>query len=256
MSDEPRSGLGVTRDDGEGGAGRSTGRIATRRTWALALAAGGLAGLAAWGTGEAVLRAYHSALSPPFKPVPLLEDSLKIMSARVASGVALVTATGALIGLALGAAGGASRRSVGSALTAGGLGLLVGGLVAAGVSSLSLPLLYAKLDPQSGDLLIPLLGHIAAWSAAGASGGLAFGVGAGRKGLWPRTALGGLVGAALATVVYELAGALLFPTHGTHLPVAGSPVTRATAQILVGLGAAIGAVVAADEAKPKQPAQS
>jgi hypothetical protein len=256
MTDEPRSGPDVARDDGEGAAAPPAGRIANRRAWALAVVAGALAGLAAWGAGEAVLRAYHSALSPPFKPVPLLEDSLKITRARVSSGVALVTATGALVGLALGAAGGASRRSAGSAIGAGGLGMLAGTLAAAGVSGVSLPLLYARLDPQSGDLLTPLLGHVAAWSAAGAAGGLAFGIGAGREGLWPRTTLGGLVGAALATVVYELAGALLFPTHGTHLPVAGSPETRAAAQVLVGLGAAIGAVAAADEAKPKRPARA
>ncbi|MDR3620151.1 MAG: hypothetical protein P4L85_12430 [Paludisphaera borealis] len=251
MPDEPTSGLNVGVDYG----GREAGRIATRRVWVLAVAAGALAGLAAWGVGEEVQRAYRPMLTPMMKPVPTLEDSLKITRARVSSGIAAVTAAGALVGLALGAAGGAARRSVGSTIKAGVVGVLAGGLAAAGVASVLMPLLYAKLDPQSTDLAVPLLGHIALWSTAGFAGGLAFGIGTGRKGVWLRTAVGGLVGAALATVVYELAGALLFPTHRTHLPVAGSPETRAMAQVLVGLGAAIGAIVAADEAKKKPPAQ-
>jgi hypothetical protein len=55
---------------------------------------------------------------------------------------------------------------------------------------------------------------------------------------WVRTALGGLVGAAAASVACKLIGALAFATHRTHLPIAGSPETRALGQVLVGVGTA------------------
>lgn len=258
MTDEPSS-----RIDGVGGLGVENGsrgtapKIATRRVWALALTAGLLGGLAAWVAGEAVLQAYRPALEPPFKPIPTLDDSLKVTRARVESGAAIVMLTSALIGLSLGMAGGAARRrwSVMSMVSAGGTGLLLGSVLGAAVGVAVMMALYPNLDPQSGDLLIPLLGHMGAWSVAGLAGGFAFGAGVGGKKVLARTTLGGLVGAALATVVYELIGALAFPTHETHLPIAGSPETRALALALAGLGAAVGAVAAVDEPKPRRPAR-
>ncbi|WZO98859.1 hypothetical protein EP7_000450 [Isosphaeraceae bacterium EP7] len=231
------------------------GRHATRRTWGIALAAGLVAGVAAWLAGEGILRAYSSALRPAMKPVPELQDSLDLLKARVDSGAAAVAATGGLIGFALGLAGGVARRSAKSAFGTGLLGLIVGGLGGWGMARLVVPGVYANLDPQSSDLVVPLMAHIAVWSVAGLAGGLAYGLGASGKGLWPRTVVGGVVGAALATVAYEVAGAILLPTHRTHLPVAGSPEARALAQILVGLGTAAGVIAAADEAK-KKPARA
>ena len=68
---------------------------------------------------------------------------------------------------------------------------------------------FKRHDPQSVDLLLPLLTHGAIWSAVGAIGGLAFGLGLGGQGRWKATMMGGLLGAAAATVVYEMVGALL-----------------------------------------------
>ena len=256
MTDEPRSEIDGAQDHGDGNrAGGTAPRIATRRVWALTLTAGLLGGLAAWVVGEAVLQTYRPALEPPFKPIPTLDDSLKVTRARVESGAAIAAATSALVGFALGVAGGAARRSVKLMPGAGGAGLLLGAVLGAAVGTALMMPLYANLDPQSGNLLIPLLGHIGAWSVAGLAGGFAFGAGAGGKRVLARTTVGGLVGVALASVVYELVGALAFPTHETHLPIAGSPETRALALVLVGLGAAIGAVVAVDEPKPRRPVQ-
>jgi hypothetical protein len=100
-----------------------------------------------------------------------------------------------------------------------------------------------------------LLGHLGLWSAMGLMGGLAVGLGLGGRGRWWRTMIGGMVGAAIATVVYEFLGALVFPIDGTHQPLADFPKTRALAQILMPLGVAIGALLAASDpkSKPKTP---
>jgi len=185
------------------------------------------------------------------KPMPTDEDARQIRLARISSGTVVFGAMGGCLGLALGLAGGASRRSLGAAGMAGALGLVTGAAVAAGVASVGLSVVYTRVDPQSHDLTIPLLYHLAFWSIAGAVGGLAFGLGAGVRGGWIRTAIGGWVGASLATVVYELVGALVFPTHQTQLPLSTSPETRALAQVLVALGAAIGTVLAASSPERK-----
>ena len=191
-------------------------------------------------------------LMPAMKPVPTNEDARQITLAKVASGTAVFAATGGILGLALGFAGGLSRRSIGVAASAGAVGLLVGAVGEAGVNRLALPVIYARLDPQASELMLPLFAHEAIWTMAGIAGGLAFGLGAGGRRLWPRAALGGFLGAVLAVVVVEFAGALVFPSHRTHLPIAGSAEARALGHLLVALGTAVGAVMACEEPKGKR----
>jgi hypothetical protein len=89
-----------------------------------------------------------------------------------------------------------------------------------------------------------LLTHGAIWLAVGAVGGLAFGLGLGGRGRWQATLVGGLIGAAAATVVYELVGALVFASSRTDLPLSSSSTTRGMAMLLVATMASIGAVLA------------
>jgi H+/Cl- antiporter ClcA len=91
-----------------------------------------------------------------------------------------------------------------------------------------------------------LLTHGAIWSAVGAIGGLAFGLGLGGQGRWKATLVGGFVGAVAATVVYEIVGALAFATSKTDLPLSASIMARGMAQLLVAILTAIGAVVSAN----------
>jgi len=219
----------------------------TPRIWGLVLAAGIAAGVCSWLATEGVMRAYLLSLLPPMKPIPTAEDARQDVRARVLIGTVVFGMMGGLIGMAFGLAGGGWRRSVRAAGMAGAVGLLAGSVAVAGVAWVVLPFVYTRLDPQSHDLGTPLLYHEILWSIAGAVGGGAFGLGAGGRRLWVRTAFGGWVGAALAIVVYELVGALAFPTHQTQAPVADSPETRAMAWVLVALGAAVGMVMAAKE---------
>ena len=91
--------------------------------------------------------------------------------------------------------------------------------------------------------MLPLLTHCGIWSGVGAIAGLAFGLGLGGKGRWPYTVGGGLVGAAAATIIYELAGALLFASSKTDLPLSASVVTRGMAELLTTTFAAAGTVL-------------
>lgn len=217
----------------------------TVRAVPWAVVAGLLAAVLAWACLEVTLRAYRPSLMPPMKPFPSPEDTRMLLRAEVVSGSVAAAALGGWFGLLFGLFGGLSRQSIPSALPAGLLGLAVGAVLVAGAAYLIYPVVYGKLDPQSDDLTLPLVCRAAVWSLVGGVAGLAFGLGAGRPVGWPKIALGGLIGAAGAAIVYEVVGALVFPTHRTHLPVAGSPEARALAQFLIGVGTAAGLVLAA-----------
>ena len=115
---------------------------------------------------------------------------------------------GGFLGLAMGMAGGLARGSF-FRVRAAIVGLLLGMIVATSASLIVVSVFYKKYDPETGDLVLPMLMHGAIWSAVGASGGLVFGLALGRQGRWKVTLLGGLVGAAAATVVYEIVAARL-----------------------------------------------
>jgi hypothetical protein len=140
--------------------------------------------------------------------------------------------------------GGLARRSVVAGARAASLGLVLGAAAMAPLALVLVSNFFKRHDPHSGDLVLPLVTHGAIWSAVGAIGGLAFGLGMGGRGRWKATVMGGLVGAAAATVVYELVGALAFALNKTDLPVSSSITTRGMAQLLVAMLSAAGVVLA------------
>lgn len=228
----------------------------TPRTWIIVILAVIVGGIASVAVLEAVLAAYKQTFMTVTQPYPTSDDMVRITKARIESGTLSYGFTGALVGLMLGLAGGISRKSVKAAAVAGLLGLLIGGLVEGSTSRLALWLIYMKFDPQAEDILPSLLSHQALWDVVGLTGGLALGLGLGGPGRWWKTAIGGMIGAALAAVVFEFVGALVFSTHGTHQPVADSLETRIMAHLLIPLGSAIGAVLAARDPRPKPQSKS
>ena len=179
------------------------------RLLAIACVAGLLAGAASTMAGEAILRRYQGDLVQPITTRPKPEDVQRFRDARVYSAVWTFTTMAGVLGLAMGLAGGLARRSAAAAAGAGTAGLLLGAAVTAGLSLVLVSNFFKRHDPQSGDLMLPLLTHCGIWSGVGAIAGLAFGLGLGGKGRWPYTVGGGLVGAAAATIIYELAGAVI-----------------------------------------------
>ena len=96
--------------------------------------------------------------------------------------------------------------------------------------------------------------HVGIWAAVGAAGGMAFGIGVGGRDRILRAAVGGLVGAALGAVAFELIGAVFFPMAETPKPVSESMVTRLLARLLVAVPAAGFAAVMAF-GQPRQKAK-
>jgi hypothetical protein len=226
------------------------------RLLAFAITGAVIAGVGSVLAGEVVLNRYQSALTPPPKISPTTEDINRLRDARVLSATLTFTAMGGFLGLALGFAGGLARRSVQAGLRAASLGLLVGAAVAGSLAFLLVSLFFNKYDPHSSDLVLPLMTHGAIWSAVGAVGGTAFGLGLGGKGRWMATLVGGLLGAAAASVIYEIIGAIAFASSKTDLPLSAALTTRILAQFSVALLAAVGAVLASNQLARKELASS
>lgn len=161
---------------------------------------------------------------------------------------------GGLLGAALGAAGGFGRRSAAAARRAATIGLGAGALAGSG-TALAIVTLYYRwflhLGPEG--LVVPLLMHAGTWGAIGAAGGLAFGLGLGRRGQVAQAVLGGLLGACLGTALYEIVGALAFPMSRTYQPAAVDATPRLLARLLVAGLAATGAAMAGAGPVPAAP---
>ena len=221
----------------------------------LTIAAGLLAGVTSSVVGEVIQNRYRSDLVPRIRTRPSPEDVRRWKDARLYSATWSFTAMGGFLGLTMGLAGGLARRSVPASAWAAMGGLVLGTAAGASTALGLVSNFYNKYDPQSGDLVLPLLTHGAIWSVVGAIGGLAFGLGLGGKGRWKPTLVGGLVGAAAATVIYEIVGAIAFATYKTDLPLSSSIMTRGMAQLLVAILSAVGVVLALRQS-PKSKATS
>jgi hypothetical protein len=221
-------------------------------TWSIILAAGFLAGLAGFVIGEAapILLPASFDLPPELRrntnSVPL-EIERRRGGARDRAAALAYGGLGAVLGLALGAAGGLARRSARAAIGAGLTGLVLGGAAGAGTTLALLPSFHATRAAASdeewnNDLALALRTHGGIWLAIGAVGGLALGLGLVG---WPRVGraiIGGMLGAALAAVIYEFAGAVFFPVAETFRPMAITPAPRLMANLAVALGVSAAAL--------------
>ena len=221
--------------------------------WTVTLVAGVVAGLVAWLGGEACL----NRIKPPRHAVNSkglvlnITDRREVAIADAKNAGLAFAFLGASLGMGLGIAGGVARRSVRAAAAAALLGLIVGAAGGAGMSLALLPPYndYKALHPDEAarDVILPLLVHAGIWSAVGAFGGLAYGLGLGVRRWLPRIVLGGLAGAALGTITYELIGAVAFPAAQTTQFVSATWTTRLFARLAVTVLTAGGVALAASE---------
>jgi hypothetical protein len=226
----------------------------------LALGAGLIAGVAAWLVGEFVLHAFV----PPYEAQNvmghiIMKATLKDQSAADTKNATLAFAVlGALMGAALGMAGGIARRSAKAGMVSSAIGLILGVVLTAGVSLALLPFYFQALEKTqeelSRDLSLPLLIHGGIWAACGLSGGAAFAIGLGARGLGLiKGAVGGLFGALLGAALYELIGATAFPQDQTTSPLPTIWIPRLLARLLVATLAGLLTVVVINTA-PRRPA--
>jgi outer membrane lipoprotein SlyB len=219
------------------------------RLIALALGAGIVASLLAWGIGEKVFGLYK----PPFVMRTAMGRTVRQVrfedqaAADSKNAVLAFAALGGVLGLSLGIAGGIARNSTSGSLVGAIAGCVLGSAITAGASWVCLPFYFKALardqEKMGHDLVVPLLVHAGIWATCGLAAGVAFGIGL-RAG-WLRmlnAALGGLIGAAMGAAVYELVGAMVFLDAQTTEPVAATWQARLFARVLV---AALAAVTAA-----------
>ncbi|OJW17827.1 MAG: hypothetical protein BGO49_30475 [Planctomycetales bacterium 71-10] len=212
------------------------------QVWAWAMAGGGLAGLAAWLLGEYALDWFSPELisasaggrmGGPDAPTPDTTRMAAVKNAALAFGL-----LGSLLGGLLGVAGGMIRPSLRAGLAAGLVGAALG--MAAGASaSLGVLPVYNRILNRPGAADAEVLWAITAlgtvWGAAGAAGGVAFGLGMGG---WRRAAaglVGGALGGLLGAVAFEMVGAIAFPLAATTQPISESQESRLVARALVAL---------------------
>jgi hypothetical protein len=226
------------------------------RLLVFASVAGLVAGAAALVAGEIIMERYRGDLFQNITTHPRPEDMQRWRDARVYSAVLTFTALGGFLGLTMGLAGGLARRSAFAGASAATAGLLLGAAAAAALSRVLVAYFFRTHDPQSNELLLPLLTHGAIWATVGAVAGLVFGLGLGGKGVWRATLAGGLAGAAAATIIYEIVGALAFASAKTDLPVSSSPASRGMAHLLIAILSAAGAAWALRQYPRKKPVPS
>ncbi len=212
--------------------------------------AGLLAGLIAWGIGELtfglyrwddandVIKVYRTELSNlgPYAKNEFIAAKMVEARARAESrntAIALGT-LGAVLGLALGAAGGLIAGARRSGVRGAVIGLVLGGGSGFLVPFLAVPLYYKYNSPPSG-LTVPLAEYAGLLLPVGAAAGLALGVGLGRRGAALTGLLGALLGAGVAVVVYEMVASLEYPNDQEPPPIPG----HLDARLLIHLGLAL-----------------
>jgi hypothetical protein len=212
------------------------------RARTLAMAGGIVAGLAAFGIGEAT-----SDLIPA-EPMQynfmgqmrwtVTKDSPRVLSRVAALGFGVL---GACLGGSLGIAGGLARRPASAvAPSAGGLlGTVLGATLGAGTSLALVPLLLELyFGHKEMEILTGTFSHSVIWGPLGAAAGLAFAVGLGERRLIGRALVAGLAGALLGTLAFDLVGALAFPLAKTDTLFSLTWPTRLMARLMVTLGTA------------------
>jgi hypothetical protein len=227
------------------------------RTRGLLAVGGLLAGLLAFGIGEAVYDLI------PAKSVTQHALGLTKVSTTVATETVAAARNGALafgvlglfLGGCLGLAGGLARRPS-FAVAAGGLGSVLGFAAGVGASLALLPFCIAsRFRYPDNDLAISFLMHGAIWSLLGALAGLAFAIGLGKRALWVRALTAGFAGALLGAVAFDLIGVVAFAGAKTDEPISRTWVTRLMARVLVTVAtaAAVSLVLPARSGEPSGP---
>jgi hypothetical protein len=208
-----------------------------------------LAGLCGALPGAAVGAALSFGLLPkiPQEPHELSDNPVLVFLIYRGPGCALGGAAGLMV--CFGVAGGLTRRYPAGPVLGGLFGLLLGASLGAWPSFFLMPwheYAYVKLY-EDQEIIRPVLMHMGLWCMPAAAAGVAYGFGRFGLKLRPlvRTTVGGICGAALGTILYDVIGAILFPLASTTDPWSSTPETRMLARLAVALFTAAGVLLSA-----------
>ena len=224
-----------------------------RRLLSLTITAAIAAGLLAWLIGETKPMWAVPASRPQMTmgTLGMIPTTETIQVAEVATAARLHGVFGAFLGLAMGVAGGLASRSPRRAMRAGLLGMACAAAVGIAAPYAVIPLFNRFRDSFPEELVGSILMHGLIWASLGvtAAFALAFGQGggSGRLGhiLW-----GGLLGALVGTVIFDMTGAVFSANDHTGEPVSTSSASRLAARLIISVSVAIAASLGARKGRP------
>ncbi len=152
---------------------------------------------------------------------------------------------GLVLSLSLGVIGGLAVGSPRTVFMGAVMGGAIGAAAGAGLSWILVPVFFQYQDPESDGLLALFMTHAGIFCGVGAAAGLALGFGLNDRRALGRALFGGLLGALVATFLFETASSLAFPLLPAHQPVPGEPLPRLLVQLCVAIFASLAAGVAA-----------
>jgi len=211
--------------------------------WIWTLGTALLAGSIAWGIGESLYDHYDAKTGPitnryDFTIQNQAKQGADRNNARLSYGV-----FGAFLGLLGGLAGGLYRRSAASAMSAGMVGLILGGIGAALVSYELAPMFPRYYRNDSPTLILPILVRGGTWAVIGMAAGLAFGLGSnGFAGAW-RSLVGGLLGGVAGTFAVEVLNAIVSPMDRNDQPIPATASARLVMYFGITIAVACGVVM-------------
>ena len=174
------------------------------------------------------------------------------LSVRIVSrnGTIAFAALGAMLSVGLGLTasllGGA--RSVSRGVMAAIAGTALGAIGVAVGCRLLFPIYFSHVE--EADLRLAMLVHLGVWAAVGAGAGLAFGIGVGTRGSWLRSLAGGLLGAVLGTMLFDVVG-VFFPFAHTERPLAEEAAIRLVANLVLSGCVVVGIAAVAFQRSPR-----
>jgi hypothetical protein len=234
---EPVDGQGISSPSPEASSVPGTKTLGTALIVALA------AGVVAWGLADKFRVTEVEDLDDFYGGVKLS------VALATHNGVVFYAILGAILAIGLGVTAGLlnGRRSTSRVFLAGLTAAVLGACGGAASSYVLFPIYFGRME--TADLTLSMLVHLGIWTAVGAASGVAFGIGSGSRDVLVRSLIGGITGAALGTLLYDISGAF-FPLAHTERPLAEVAGTRLAANMLLGLSVAVGIVVVASQ-KPR-----
>jgi hypothetical protein len=224
-----------------------------RRLLALTITAAIAAGLLAWLVGETKPMWAVPASRPQMTmgTLGMIPTTATIQAAEVATAARLHGVFGAFLGLAMGVAGGLASRSPRRAMHAGLLGMACAAAVGIAAPYAVIPLFNRFRDSFPEELVGSILMHGLIWTSLGVTAAFALALGqGGGTGRLGRVLWGGLLGALVGTVIFDVSGAVFGANDHTGEPVSTTSASRLAARLVISVSVAIAASLGSRKGRP------